>query len=544
MDVSTILSRPDVVAAFHEEPMESAEQLKAASLTRSGERWSSRDVEVLARQAGDSLAISVRCPKRPISRVALRWESGFGLRTLLLGDAWERGYGDLQWRFVQPERIMPWYFAAHDPHSGSTFAAGVKTQANAMCFWTVDRRGVTLWLDLRSGGMASIPGDRTIEAASVVAIESHGQESAFAVIRRLCGRMCEKPRLPARPVSGNNNWYYAYGQNFDAKQVLLDAELLADLSSGHANRPYCVIDAGWSSGEGGCPGGPWKEGRWGKFPDMIALAKDIAGRGVRPGIWMRPTALSVVDDPRRLRKGPQASNEKALDCTMPENLQLIREDIARIRGWGYELIKHDFSTWDAFGRWGFDLGAELTDDNWHWADRSLTNAEVILRLYRTLREAAGDAVLIGCNTFGHLGAGLFELQRIGDDTSGRHWERTRKMGVNTLAFRLPQHNTFFSADADCVPHTARTPWEMNRQFLELVAKSGTSLFVSADPRTIPAEVKSAMREAMMLSLSGGAGDCEPLDWLWTTCPEEWRIGGKTVRYNWSESVGAWPMKCY
>ena len=158
---------------------------------------------------------------------------------------------------------------------------------------------------------------------------------------------------------------------------------------------------------------------------------------------MRPTALTVVDDPKRLRRGPARDEEKPLDLTLPENLQSIRDDIARLRAWGYELIKHDFSTYDAFGRWGFDMGAELTDGKWRFADQSLTNAEIILRLYRTLREGAGDGVLIGCNTIGHLAAGLFEIQRTGDDTSGREWERTRRMGVNTLAFRLPQHGAFF-----------------------------------------------------------------------------------------------------
>ena len=34
------------------------------------------------------------------------------------------------------------------------------------------------------------------------------------------------------------------------------------------------------------------------------------------------------------------------------------------------------------------------------------------------------------------------LNRTGDDTSGRIWSVPDEMGVNTLAFRLPQHNTF------------------------------------------------------------------------------------------------------
>src|ERR1035441_9526485 len=75
------------------------------------------------------------------------------------------------------------------------------------------------------------------------------------------------------------------------------------------------------------------------------------------------------------------------------------------------------------GRWGFEMGPEITDRNWHFQNRGKTTAEIILDLYRTIRQSAGDAVLIGCNTIGHLAAGLVEAQRIGDDTSGREWSR-------------------------------------------------------------------------------------------------------------------------
>ena len=52
-----------------------------------------------------------------------------------------------------------------------------------------------------------------------------------------------------------------------------------------------------------------------------------------------------------------------------------------------------------------------------------------------------------------------DLNRTGDDTSGRIWERTKRMGVNTLAFRLPQHNTFYHIDADCVGIFRKDPWD-------------------------------------------------------------------------------------
>lgn len=265
--------------------------------------------------------------------------------------------------------------------------------------------------------------------------------------------------------------------------------------------------------------------------------------GVRPGIWMRPTALMKVDDSKRLRAGPVTAQEKPLDLTLPENLELIRDDVARVHSWGYDLIKHDFSTYDIFGKWGFEMGAELTDGNWNFRDQTLTNAEIILRLYQTLRAGAGDAVLLGCNTIGHLGAGLFEIQRTGDDTSGHVWERTRRMGVNTLAFRLPQNGTFFACDADCAAHTEQTPWEFDRQYLDLVARSGTALFISADPRTIQPEQKNAFRAAMQTALNGGApGGGEPLDWLHTTAPREWRFGPEKIIYHWEEPAGANPLR--
>ncbi len=120
-------------------------------------------------------------------------------------------------------------------------------------------------------------------------------------------------------------------------------------------------------------------------------------------------------------------------------------------GWGYEMVKHDYSTYDLLGQWGFEMGPQPTLPGWSLHDRSRTNAEVIAASMRCCATRPGEQILLdGCNTVGHLGQGIFDLQRTGDDTSGRQWERTRRMGVNTLAFRLPQHGTFYTLDADLV----------------------------------------------------------------------------------------------
>lgn len=87
-----------------------------------------------------------------------------------------------------------------------------------------------------------------------------------------------------------------------------------------------------------------------------------------------------------------------------------------------------------------------------------------------------------------VSAGMFELNRTGDDTSGKAWKRIPQMGVNTLAFRGPQHGAFYAVDADCCPITKQLPWEKSRRWLDLVARSGTPLFVSVD--------RSALTDAM------------------------------------------------
>lgn len=114
-----------------------------------------------------------------------------------------------------------------------------------------------------------------------------------------------------------------------------------------------------------------------------------------------------------------------------------------------------------------------------------------------MREAAGDTIyIIGCNTMSHLSAVIFELCRIGDDTSGKEWDRTRKMGVNTLAFRLPQHNKFYAVDGDCVGLTTDISWERNKQWLQLLAESGAPLFISAKTEALGEAQKIAVKQLL------------------------------------------------
>jgi len=267
---------------------------------------------------------------------------------------------------------------------------------------------------------------------------------------------------------------------------------------------------------------------------MPKLASDMKKMGVRPGIWMRPL---FTREP--ISKSAQL-NPFTLDPTDPQAAAQISEDLRTVISWGYELVKHDFSTFDLMGHWGFQMGAEITAGNWSFRDRTRTNAEVIRDFYLMLRKAAGETMLLGCNTVGHLAAGIFEAQRIGDDTSGRDWNRTRKMGVNTLAFRLPQHNTFFAIDADCVGLTKKIDWRLNRQWLDVLARSGSPLFVSIAPDALGAEQKAAVTAAFARA-SQVQPVAEPLDWLANNQPQKWLAQGKRNEYDWYGMEGASPF---
>jgi alpha-galactosidase len=334
-------------------------------------------------------------------------------------------------------------------------------------------------------------------------------------------------------VYGHNDWYWAYGTN-SAASVLADAGRIAELSPAGDNRPFAVIDDGWQPGRGAAHdgAGTWDRGNE-RFPDLPGLAASIKRTGARPGIWIRP-----LEAPTDAPDGWRLSREHGmLDPTVSEVRQKVAADIARLAQWGFELIKHDYSTFDIVGRWGFQMGTALTRDGWTFREGPRrTTAEVIDELYQTIRTAAGDATILGCNTVSHLSAGRFEICRVGDDTSGTEWARTRKMGVNTLAFRGPQQGAFYVADPDCVPVTTAVPWAMNRQWLDLVARSGTTLFLSLAADALGAEQRRDVQAALTVAARPQPLG-EPFDWQENTFPQHWRLMGRDVSYDWLDREG-------
>lgn len=469
----------------------------------------------------------------PLYGVQLIYETAFERGARFFGDAWERGYGDLEWRGLIAERLMPWYMQVDE--GGRQSFVGVMTGPAAFAGIRAAARSVTVDIDARScGGPVRLEG-RALEACTLVAEFNH-EGPAFQFQRTMLKRLCPAARLAKEPVYGGNNWYYAYGDS-SREHIIADAQFMARMAGGNADRPYMVIDVGWQQ-EAAVPmragepikvpdyGGPWVSNEF--YGDMATLSRRMQDEGVKPGIWIRPLYESVR--PKADWVLVEAGGHWTLDPSNPEVLNYIAGTVKRLNSDGYTLVKPDFTTYDIFGHWGFQVRGKRMGAGRRMADDTRTNAEIIRELYRVIADAAGENLVIGCNTVGHLAAGLFQIQRTGDDTSGRHWERTRYMGLNTLAMRMPQHRIFYDCDADCSPITDAIDWTLARRWLDVLSRSGTPLFVSVKPGSLDGMQECALKEAFSRA-AANTEPAEPLDWQDATAPRIWKSAYGVAEYD-------------
>jgi alpha-galactosidase len=75
------------------------------------------------------------------------------------------------------------------------------------------------------------------------------------------------------------------------------------------------------------------------------------------------------------------------------------------------------------------------------------------------------------------------------------------------------------------------PWELNQQWLDLVARSGTPLFVSAAPEALGAAQRTALRNAFALAAKPREVG-EPVDWFDNAQPRVWRFADGPAEYDW------------
>lgn len=418
----------------------------------------------------------------PVKFLKLRFRGDLHCVESVYGDQWERSGGPnayLEWRSVMPHRALGWFCYAK---AGEHMACyGVKTGADCFAFWQLDTHGITLCLNLCgiSGGTDL---REPLVACEVVEMFREG-EDPYAVAKAFSARMCDKPLLPREPIFGVNNWYWAYG-HISRESVRTETDYLMQMCDGTKHRPYMILDDGWqfnrSYGQGAYIGGPWLPNE--RFGSMSETAAEIHEKGAKAGIWFRPLlTLGSVPEEAQLAKG--ATGGVILDPTHPYTLERVERDARTIRDWGFDLIKHDFTTDDITGV--CPLTTELHTVSMRKGERSffdktVTLATAIKRLYAAIARGAGDADVIGCNVVGHLAAGIHSTWRVGNDTSGRSFEWTRRHGVNSV-MRLPFNDTVCRVDPDCAAFTDQVDAQLNLDYLEMCALTGMTTLASVTP---------------------------------------------------------------
>ncbi len=467
--------------------------------------------------------------EKPIKRVKLRWRGDMSDVLMTLGDDYERMlYDSGLWTGSMPIKQMPWYFHAYDGEKLHGF--GVKTGPNSFCTFYCDSFGISLWMDVRSGG-SGVALKEPLVAGSVVCREGQAGETPYEAAVAFCKIMCEKPVLPKEPVFGVNNWYWAYGE-ISHDVVMKETAYLKEMCADTVTSPYMILDDGWQLSryavEGHAyNGGPWDRAHKG-FPSMEKTADCIRKMGAKPGIWFRPLLTAMQVPAFAASKADFNTAGVALDPTHPFVTELVLSDVSRIRGWGYELIKHDFSTIDAMGDY---LKNPFLDNDRKLYDSSITNCKALRNLYQTIQAAAGNAVVIGCNTINHLVAGIHAVQRVGADTSGRNFEVTRNDGVHTFV-RLPQNGTFFAHDPDCAAFTKKVSHEMNLDFLEACAVTGAVTLASVTPGCLSQKEMNRIRQIYKVASEGGLG-AVPADWLGNNEPSHFVCpDGRAFTFDW------------
>src|ERR1019366_4682395 len=78
------------------------------------ETWNGTGVQLRTTHMPDALRVELAASSAHVKRIGLRWRERLDGTRAILGDAWERAYGDLAWRGFEPDRVMPWYVATWD----------------------------------------------------------------------------------------------------------------------------------------------------------------------------------------------------------------------------------------------------------------------------------------------------------------------------------------------------------------------------------------------------------------------------------------------
>ena len=477
----------------------------------------------------------------PVKFLKLRFRGELNFVDKVYGDQWERSglQAFVEWRSVMAHRVLPWF--TYLMGDNTTACYGVKVQPNAMCFWQVDTHGITLFVNLCCGNEGTDLQEPII-ACEVVELIGKKGDDPYGVAREFSKLMCDKTVKPKQPIFGVLDWYWAYGDTSE-KLILEETDYLMKMCEGTKHKPFVIIDDGWQKSRSPLSsnyinadyiGGPW-DGSNEKYPDFDKLPKKINEKGAKAGVWFR--SLQTTGDIPSDAILTENDGVIIMDPSHPFTLNRVYEDAKRFSDWGFELLKHDFSTIDGTGI--HNLSSEnqsvtMVKPHIKFYDKTKTTATIFKNLYKAIQSGFGDKDVMGCNTFSHLTAGIHSINRVGNDNSGMAYEWTRRDGINSV-LRLPTNNIFYVVDPDVATFTEKTPVKVNLKFLEMCAVTGMATLASAIPNILSEDELKEINRIYKIADQGGL-DYKIVNFDKNANPEEFISPDDKdyIRFDWDE----------
>ena len=391
------------------------------------------------------------------------------------------------------------YFAAWDGG-----LAGFTASRAGHPFFTVEGDDLVGWIDYFD---ASFEAPVPLEPLAVLE-GGTGAGDVLEAYGRLVKR-ANRVRVNAWNPVGWCSWYHYFGK-------LGWADVLENVEAAAGDRrglPFDVfqVDDGYETEIG-----DWLSPKPG-YPDIGGLARTITGKRFRAGIWTAP--FSAAESSRLFAEHPgwmvaEGGKPKpcykgwgrtiyALDTTHPEVRTWLAETVGALRRAGFDYLKIDFL-----------FAAAMPGER----RKAGTPVQAYREGMRTVREAAGDAFVLGCGAPLLPSTGLVDGMRIGEDTAP-HWKTKPSpfqgpnayFALKNALTRQFMHRAFWLNDPDCVLLRDREI-ELSRNERELYALAAGALdnmFVDSDRLALlgPGE-RALFRRA--LGLRGGRARVEGL----------------------------------
>ena len=323
-------------------------------------------------------------------------------------------------------------------------------------------------------GVELAPGDRR-ESARLRIDAGRPIADALAAIADDVGDRMDA-RIPESVPTGWCSWYH-YFTDVTADDIRENA---AELTDWDVDIDIVQIDDGYETAFG-----DWTTLTTG-FESMTELRADVTAAGYDPGLWLAPFYVQadsrlanehpewlVTEDGAPVDSGARHGPMYALDTTHPDVTAWLSETFRTIVDeWGFEYLKLDFL-----------YAAALPGDR--YAD--VTRAEAYRRGLETVRDAVGDAFVLGCGAPGFPSVGLVDAMRIGPDTAP-YWRQegdsasqpAHENAVRNVLNRQFCHRRLWVNDPDCqlVRETTDLTTAERESFAALVGLTGGSNFLS------------------------------------------------------------------